>query len=352
MEKVVSERVVSEKVVNNGGIFSPITKRFSNLSSSISGLCIAPLLFFLAIGIIVYSENFTRSSEQVGQLEVIEANEAFGQDGLMKIQGEAEVSIPAQAPQVGEVLYYDFVREEYKEVEEKRTETITEVENGEQVEKTVEKTVLVEKWVEIESGNEWAEFELGGIEIRPDNADLKANFTSERFIQDEFGDYEDYSGDVNPEIGDRRLEVDYIDTEETLIVIGDNSNNVIAAGEEFIISNQTDSELQETLESEENTLYWALKIFAFVLYFASIYAVMRPFVALADFIPFAGGIASTVAGVTAFIISLIFVILMSIFVKFWYIFVILLILIFLLIIGGLIFVVLNKKENKEVKKEE
>lgn len=317
-ERIISERVVSQRVV---GSANPIARKFRNLKGSIGGLCIAPVLLVLAFGILFYSEKFQRSSKIVEELELKQATEVVNESGMKKVTGKAAVTTPAKAPEVGNVLYYNAKYQEYKEVEKTETETVTEIENGQEIEKTIERVKLVEEWTDTDSSSGWAEFNVGGITIKPSGAKLEWSLARKEYrYVSKFGIYDELkAGDsVTPIIGDKRLLVNYMPSDTDILVVGELSQKIISGGEVFIISNKTDAELLSDLKTSETTMYWVLKFIVWLLLTIGIMSVLGPILSVLDFIPIAGKAASCVASMFAAVVAVGIVIAGSLIIKFWW----------------------------------
>jgi len=287
-ERIISERVVSQRVV---GSANPIARKFRNLKGSFGGLCIAPILMIIALGLLFYSEKFQRSSKVVESLSLEQATEAVNESGMHKVTGKASVTTPAKAPQVGNVLYFNANYQEYKEVEKTESETVTEIENGQEVEKTIERVKLVEEWTNTESQSDWAEFNIGGITIEPSGAKLEWNLSSKEYrYSSERAVYEllKTGTTLTPEIGDKRLMVNFMPTDIEFIVVGEISGKTISGGEVFIISDKTDAQLLSDLKTSETTMYWVLKFVVWLLLTFGILSVLSPILSILDFIPIAG----------------------------------------------------------------
>lgn len=318
-EKIVSERVVSSKKVVKEGY---VQEKWGNLKESISAFCMAPILILVAVGLLFYSEGFHKSSEVLKDLSLQKATEVAGQSGLKMISGDIKISEGLEAPGVGKVLYYDLVKETYEEVEEKEYNTRTKVENGEEIEETVETTKLVEKWVTKEKvEGKWAGFGLGEIEIVPDKANLRIDFKKKQFKENEAGELTEASGS-SPKIGDKRVIVNYLPVDAKLIVIGELKNDRIADGSEFIITDKTVDQLMSDVKGEETFWYWFLKFMIWLLFTIGMTSIVGPILALLDFIPLVGSAAKTVAGIISAVIAFIIVLIASLLIKFWWLFLI------------------------------
>jgi len=351
-KKVISERVVSSTVVKKPGYLS---EKWGNLKESLSAFCLAPVLILIALGLMFYGELFHKSSVVVESLELQSAEEVGNNAGLVEIIGQASTVNSVEAPEVGEVLYYDYQVEAYEEVEETETEYQTRTEDGVDYEDKVEKTVLVDKWVSKESeGPVWGDFKLGNIEVDPSGAKLRLDY-QEKILYLPV-DEEDWSGlgssqNVTPELGDERMTIHYLPLEEELIVVGEVSGGKINGGDEFIVTNRGDADLVAGLKSEETAWYWILKFVIWLLLFIGLSSIVGPVLAVLDFIPLVGSAARWVGGVIAAVIALILVILGTLLIKFWWLWLILII----LFVGALVVILVyymrrNKSEPTTEKK--
>lgn len=341
---VIDERIVSSKVVKKTGYLS---EKWGNLKQSLSAFCLAPVLIVIALGLMFYGEFFHKSSAVVADLPLLSATEVGNNQGLVKISGEAVVANSIEAPEVGEVLYYDYKVEIYQEVEEKEIEYRTRVEDGVEYEDEVEKTVLVEKWVEEESdGPNWADFKLGNISVVPTGADARLDYEEKVLYLP--ADEEEWSElgtnqKITPELDDERMTIRYLDLDEELIVIGEVSGGKIAGGDEFIVTNRGDAELIAGLKSEENMWYWVMKFIIWLLLFIGLSSIVGPVLAVLDFIPLVGSAARWVGGVIGAILALIIVVVGTLLIKFWWLW---LILIVLLVAVLAVILVYYMKKNK------
>lgn len=350
-ERIVSERVVSRRVI---GSANPIARKFRDIKGKVGGICAAPILGILAFLLLFGGEKLGKSSEVVENLDLEQATEVTADSGMHKIQGQPEIVEAALAPELGKVLYYKYTQQEYKEVEEKETETVTKVENGKDVEETIERTKLVDKWVDGETGSEWAIFKLGNYTVVPSGAKMEIDVESKTFYENYLGDYEEGSaGRVDtPDIGDRRMIVEYLPVDEEMLVVGEISGSTIKSGETFIISNKGDEELISDLKSSENAIYWMMKIGSWLFFTLAILSLLGPILALVDFIPLVGKSATCAASIVAGILSFIIVLAGTLIIKFWFVFLAMMALVFGLLIVILVFVLTKKSGGKTVAEEE
>ncbi|MBN2016046.1 hypothetical protein JW766_04405 [Candidatus Dojkabacteria bacterium] len=347
-ERVISERVVSRRVV---GSANPILKKFRNFKGSITGVCVAPILMIIALGLLFYSEKFERSSITVESLSLEKATEVTADSGMHKMQGKVEVTAPAEAPEMGDVLYYTYKKQQYEEVEETETETVTKVENGQEIEEQVERVKLVEKWVDKESESNWGEFKLGKYTIKPSGANLRLDLNKKEYTED-FGMYEEVPAGrtVEPDIGDRRLVVEYLDLDTELLVVGEISGSTVSGGEVFIITTKGDSELLSDMKGEETAMYWIMKGGSWLLLTLGMLMILGPILSLLDFIPIAGQAANCAASIVAGIIAAVIVLMGTIIIKFWYVCIALAVLGVVGLVALLVFLVAKKGGKEEEKK--
>ncbi len=349
-EKVISERVVSRKVV---GKANPIARKFRNLKGSFGGVCIAPVIVIIALGLLYYGEKFQKQSKVVEELKLEDASEVKADSGMHKMRGKPTVVEAVEVLEIGEVLYYSYQRQQYQEVEETEHETVEYVEDGEDVEEEIERTKLVEKWVDMESKSEWSEFKLGEYNVNTSGADLKFNL-AEKEYREENDEYFELSSSqsITPEVGDYRITVSYLPIDTQLLIVGEISSNTIKKGEMLIISDKTDSDLISSLKSSETALYWTIKGVAWILLTIGFLMILNPILSLADFIPIAGKAVSCVASIAAGIISLGIIVAITFIIKFWWVLLILTGVGVVVLIVILVMLMKKHKDKKEDKVEE
>jgi len=345
-ERIISERVVSRKVI---GSANPIARKFRDIKGKIGGICAAPIFAILAFLLLFGGEKLAKSSEIVEELDLEQATSVTADSGMHKMEGTPEIVEAAVAPELGNVLYYKYTQQEYEEVEEKEYETVTKIENGQEVEETIERTKLVEKWVDGETKSAWATFKLGRYTIDPEGAKMEIDVDTKTYYENYLGEYDDSSAGRadTPDIGDRRMIVEYLPTDEQLLVVGEISGTMVKGGEAFIISNKGNEGLVSDLKSSESAVYWAMKIGAWLFFTLAILSLLGPILAMVDFIPLVGKSATCAASIIAAIIAFVIVLMGTLIIKFWYVFVILMVLGFGVLIAILILVLTRKKGGKE-----
>jgi len=360
-ERIISERVVSRKHI---GSANPIARKFRSFKGSFGGICIAPVLIMISLALLFFGEKQQKNSIVVEELPLESVEEVSYTEGLHKVNGTVKVSEAATAPEIGSVLYYTYQKEEYQEVEETEHDTQTVIENGEEYEDEIERVKLVDKWIEVESDSDWADFNLGKYTVDVSGADLKLDLSSKEYRRDDLtGEYHEYTGSatVDPEIGDYRIKLSYLPLETDLLIVGEFTSDTIKQGEVYIITTKSDAQLISDMKSSETATYWVMKGASWLLLTFGFLMILSPILSLLDFIPIAGKAASCVASIVAAIISLGIVVAGTLIIRYWWLFLLIGAVIAVGLILLLIFLITKKggdkkednqqKEEVEVKKE-
>lgn len=338
---------MSTRIIEQPGILGSLGAKIKNLQGSLASACLGPILIIIGFVVLYQGESFKRSSDLVSALPLETASAVENQTGQHKFFGKPTLIKSVIAPEVGEVLYYDYKLQNYREVEEVERETVTDVIDGKEVEKVVERTKLVEKWVDVGNESKWADFKLGGVTVKADKAEGHFDYISKEFRKSSTSSaYTDLGGKtLEPVLGDSRILVNYIPIDSEILVVGDISQNIVASGDTFIVSNLSDAELLASLEQTENATYWILKVVTFFLFLIGIGSLIKPLTAVLDFIPFVGGMLNGVIGVVSAVIAFLLVLMGSLIIKFWWAFLILFV-VFVLVI---IYLISRKAGQKQTK---
>jgi len=289
------------------------------LQGAAAAACLAPVLIVIAFGLLYYSETFKKGSDVVQSLSLETAADVKGQTGMHKFTGKPVITKSVIAPNVGEVIYYSSTQQIYKEVEETETDTVTEVRDGQQIEKTVERKKLVEKWVDTATEEKWADFRMGDITVKATKSSPQLNLNEKEYRTTAGTTSEITPDSVTPLLGDTRLLLSYLSLDGELLVVGEVSQNTVASGDVFIVSNLTDAELLASLQSVENTQFWIFKILSWLFLFMGFSSILKPLTAVLDFIPFFGGALNGVIGVVSAVLAAIIIILGGLVIKFWWV---------------------------------
>jgi hypothetical protein len=181
---------------------------------------------------------------------------------------------------------------------------------------------------------------VGQVKVNPDGAKLRMDYQQTVLylpIDEEEWEVLGKNQSVSPELGDERMTINYLNTDEELVVIGDLMNGQISGGDEFIISNQGNEGLLSGLKSEETAWYWIMKFVIWLLLFIGLSSIVGPLIAVLDFIPLVGSAARWVGGVIAAILALIIVVLATLLIRFWWLWLVLIILFVGLVVGALLY---------------
>lgn len=305
-ERVISEKVVSERVLGSSNPLARFGRKAgSQISSRIGGVLVGLVLIIISLVVVWKSENLVKSSAVVKSLPLIQAEQAVGKTGLVKVQGRVN-SMPISSPKdPRQLLYYHQTREELEMVKSTEIETKVVTQNGQDVEQTIEKEVEKPEWVSKFDEAKWAPIVLADkITVNnPANAQAKLNLTS-------------IFSDTQEKV---REEVRGVLATENLIVIGEINNNVIDGGQPFIISNQSDSALIASLESSENIIWWLYKLATALLFGIGLYLLLGPVLLLLDIIPILGNLGKGIILIASLLIGVLFTLFSSLIINYWYI---------------------------------
>ncbi len=328
-EKVVSQKVVSEKVLgSSSGIARFGRKVKKQISGRLSGVLLGLLLIVISFFVIWQSEKFDKSADLIASLPVLTVDQAADTTGLVKVAGKVTES-PIQAPiEKKDVLYYHHVREELETVSKTETDTQVVSREGQDIEQTIEKEVEKEQWVTKVDESQWAEIVLDNkIVIKPQFAKQLLDLTEIYSMESE----------------ETRQKIEAVLPGDSLIAVGELYNNRIEGGDPFIVSNKSNQALIESLKSSENFTWWLLKLGTVLLFGFGLYLLLGPFLLVLDAIPVLGKIGKGGLLIICLIIGLLFTVLSSLLIAFWYIILILLV--------ALIAYLLYLKNKKAIKTE-
>jgi len=310
-ERVISEKIVSEKVIgSSSGVARFGRKVKGRISSRLGGIGLGLLLIIISFFIVWQSEKFDKSAELVADLPVLSVEEAAEATGLVKVEGDITSKLIKSPKEQKDVIYYRHTRKELEMVIETETETKIIERDGQDIEQTIEREVERPKWVSKIDADAWALLELGNkITINPAGADKKLNLTEIYSLSEE----------------KTRESVEALLPTDKLLVVGHIRNNTIDSGEPFIITNNSNEQLINSLESSEKTIWWLLKIATLLLFGFGLYSLLGPLLLVLDAIPVLGNIGKTGLFIVCLIIGLIFTVLSSLIIAFWYIILIILV---------------------------
>lgn len=359
----MTETVVSSRVL---GSANPLAVKMRSIGNSIKGIGCGVVFLIIGVVLIYQSINGVKEySKIVAGLALKTPEQATSDEDLVKISGKTDNVTAAKftytkcatkacdpttniSQEISNLIYYTVDTQRYEVVKTTTTETRTSTNaNGDQVEETVERITYSEEWVTKNTKEAWAKFNLGQIRVVP-NSDVRllaelSEQTVELVKTDNLEPLNNYSQTISENVGTVRIVVKTLPVSDiNYIVVGSLQNGQITAGDPFIISNKTDTQIISSLQSAENTQRVMFMVISWVLTFLGLSMLIAPIIELIDIIPFAGGIAKAIAGVISAVIATVLVLGGWLLIKFWYIFLILVIA--LIVLAVKLITGRNKKE--------
>ncbi|MFP3903541.1 MAG: TMEM43 family protein [Armatimonadota bacterium] len=229
------------------------------------------------------------------------------------------------------VLYFKWVREMYERDEDS---------DGN----------VTYDWETEESKYKIAPFSIGSIDIRAGSAKIVGAQKVFEGIRPNSSRSDAFdptlTGRHDPSVGDQRLTVEVIDIGKELIVFGHKAGSAIEqgggeAGKTFVVSALDDGATGDFLQSEYRLYYWMLKGGAVLAIGIGILMVLGPLTTLFGYIPMVGQGLNAAVGAFAFGFAIVSVLLMTLFLKlFW-------VLVALLVLGLFVVVVLGVRSPRQ-----
>lgn len=363
----MEEHIVSSRVV---GSANPIARKFRKFTSALGGVGCGFVAVIVSFVLIYQSINgVVENSKTVGALELKKPADVVNEQGMVKVADKPENTTPAvfkytacesrtctsatdnEVKMLENLLQYDVKFQRYEVVKKVTTETRTRVENGQEIEDKVEKIEYKEEWVDKYDDSGWGTFSLGEIKVIPSDKTMWVTTTESKEIPNvvltqNVDGLNNYGQTVTNMVGSTRAVVTFVKfSDSNLIVVGDIAGKQIQGGTPFIVSNKSDADLLEYLQTSENTQRIVYMVIAWIAMFAGLTMIMAPLMELIDFIPFVGTAAKAVAGVVAIIMATVIVAFSWILMKFWWV-------ILLCVIGMIalaVFLIMKKKNAPETK---
>lgn len=324
---MATEEVVSRKVI---GSANPIARKFRDVKSAFAGVGCGFLALVGGLALIFYSVTGVEERSQVIELldPISVENVDEGQTNL--VEGKLTVNEPLifeDYPELSNLLYYEASYERFEPVKKTTTETRTVVENGQDVQETVEVTKIEEEWVEKQTDTMYTRASIGDYTINLEEIDLILD-SEEKAFNDVFianlesvsipTDDDEYSPSSN--VGDTRIVVTYVSVPDaSVLVAGEFTSNEVKEGDIYLLTDKSRTDLIESLKSSESTQRWGMRIGAWLLLTIGFGAIIAPIMEFVEMIPIFGNLAKTVAGIIGAILAAIIVFVGVLVVKYWYI---------------------------------
>lgn len=345
---------------------NPISQRIKKIGGSIKAIPLGILLLLVGLYLTYASVvNVKEVSKIVNRIDNISAEEASSDNDLAFFTGKPELKTDNSfeyktcekaykctedyeftTNKIENVLYISAKFERYEQKEEKKTETRTRIENGEEIEEKVEVTELVEDWETKQEVENWYKFKVGKFTVEDPDEATKYIETEEVTIENVYipnlsTPYISRE-DASDKVGATRVIITTYSPSKNINVVGEIVDNKINTENTFIITDQDKDKLVETLQKKEKLSRTSMRFFAWLTLTIGFMTVLGPIMSIVEIIPFAGKIANFIALVIGAIISAIVVFVGVIIVKFWWLFVIL---ILALICGGIYLLILSQKNK-------
>lgn len=144
-----------------------------------------------------------------------------------------------------------------------------------------------------------------------------------------------------PEVGDRRLTLEIIDTGQELIVFGRKKGDTVAGGSTFVVSALDELSTAAELKAEYRLFYWLLKGGAVLAITIGILLFLGPLTTIFGYVPLLGRSLNSAIGAAAFAFAIIAVLMVTVFLK------LLWVLIALLVLGLIVAVIMAVRSPEQ-----
>ena len=328
------ERIISQTVL---GSSNPLARFGRKLSDSITGIFIGILLIIFSFAMVWWGENQPEHSKTVVAL-ALQTEAPTTQSGLLKLQALPAVTQVLIEPKTNTpVLYYSYTKQEFKKVKETRRETKTVLQNGQDVQQTVERDVYVDKWVDVVSDKKWAGFRLSNLNVTPTNAELYVTLTKV------FEEEKPVPGVPADEFSPTKTKevVEALPATTQLLIVGDAATGSIVGGSPFIISDMSNDALIAEMKTRESRTYWFFKISAWLLMTIGFTLLFGPIATFLNILPGLGKMLNGLLFITFGAVSLIIIALGTIAIRYWW-------LILIILAAGIVLAIAKFKNKPQI----
>ncbi len=358
-----TQSVVSSRVV---GSANPIASKFRDIKQAFAGVGCGFLLVIVSFVLIWNSLNGVEAvSKIVSALNLVKSEQLGTEQGQIKLQGVpivnktndlmlsncsdlACVNVSPATTAVSNVYFYQVNYQRYEVKEEVTTEVTSRVVNGQEVQDEIKKTTYKEDWISKSDESVWSDFNIGKVHVVAANAKNMTNMQEKTVDNIKIPNFneplQNYGQVVSSKVGTTRAVIEYLPVgDKEFIVVGKLVGDQIVGGNPFIVTDKSDAELIKTLQDSENTQRTMLIVGAWLACFIGFSMIFAPILELVNWIPLFGGAAKAAAGVLAFVLATVIVLIGYLFLKFWYIFIALAIITLVLAI----FLIVKKLSSKK-----
>lgn len=280
------EKTDSGDVVKDFKI-SPFEKYQSKITTSAKALGFGLLLTLIGLVLLGFTEGLISEITVINRIGLTQIEDLTKTSGIVKIQGMPQVACPEYDEICDEDMLY--------------TRTVQYINEN----KIYEKEKI-------------SNFKLGDVQVIPPNANLVF-------------DLQEKSRRYDPETGFKEF-VYGIDVNKPVIVLGNLANNTIMDTDVFIISNQSNDQMIETLINRQSSLWFITRVTSWLLLIIGFVTIALPVISFLDIFTGLGWLLPMIVLISSIALSTVIVFLTAIALRFWWlIFVIMGLLIILLI---------------------
>lgn len=291
-------------------------------------ILLAMLLTFNSVG------GVKEVSNDVAAIPLVSVNDLDGQRGMVKAFGtiSTESSLSFELVKCAEVVCLSpelLLSEEnlaYYKITLQRFEVIRKVEEQENSGNNVsEKVTYKNEWVTKSEKEQWANLKIGSVKINPVKArtlidtereELKGVYIEGLTQLETFGRQ---PAEDEPAFGTTRALVTYLPLDDReYTVVGELRSDGFSAGDPFIFTDLSDSQLVSRLGGEESTSRWLMRFVAFVLLTFGFTSILSPILVFTDMIPLAGKAARSAATLVSAIAAGIIVLATVFLLNYWW----------------------------------
>lgn len=264
----------------------PFKKYRGKFKTSFWSIVLGMILIVMGFVLIGYSEGIHDESNTIQRLNLVEVEQANSlEKGMTKIIGKP---MPKSELILANGTYENLIFHNI----------ITEKLNG-------------EIWMQVKSKQAWINFQLGDIDVIPDDAETIFDFK----VKEVLDEYEEVE---NGETVKYRETIYGVSLDEELIVIGEINDRVIVGGNQFIITNKSHKDLISLFVDENSFIWWGFKAIALFLLVLGVVSFTLPIISFLDIFPAFGWGLVTILTLIALVINLIIVFFITLMLTFWW----------------------------------
>lgn len=273
----------------------------SKFTQSLTTLLTGMLISVIAFLILGFNEGIFHDKNIIRLLPIIKSEDLLrNTEGMIKISGVPEVKSELRIPDYDKNLL--FTRTVYQEK-------------------------LNDNWVTVKTEQVWANFDLLGLEIYPENAVKYLNL-DQKYINESENERQTIFG---------------FDADSEIIVVGEIKDGIIKGGDSFAISNKSNDILEAELRAQIHYDWWIYKMLSVLLLSIGIIAFLLPLLDFFEVIQELGILGLLIAIGASIALSFILVAIETVIFSYWF-----LISLILLFLGYMFIRIFVKKKRKPI----